>query len=131
MKLSEINYDLSKPAEIEILNPLTHASFEKQAFISVYSLENKVGKNAQLNIYRDMLAIKENDDKKEISDEEMNEITIKHLSKLVAGWRGIEDEKGKEIEFSEEKALEILTKYELIFNVVNQNVGNLGKFMKK
>jgi hypothetical protein len=130
MKLSEINYDLTTPAEIEILNPVTNKSFSKPAFISVYSLESKQGKTAQLNIYRDMLALKDGN-KKDISDEEMNEITIKHLSKLVSGWRGIEDEKGKEIEFSEEKTLEILTQYEVIFNTVNQSVANLGKFMKK
>lgn len=129
MKLNEINYDLTNAKEIEILDPNTKQSFEKPAFISLYSLESKKGKQCQMNIFRDILEFKSK--KEELSEEQEQEIVIKHISKLVAGWRGIEDEKGKEIKYSESKALELLQKYDIIYNIVDTEVGKLGNFLNQ
>jgi hypothetical protein len=131
MKLSQINYDLNKPTEIEILDPQTNKSFEKPAFISIYSIESKQGKTAQLSIFRAMMDIKEANKDKEIDENDAKEATIKPLASLIAGWRGLEDEDGKEIKYNEENAEILLRDYDIIYNAVNMNSNMMGNFKKK
>jgi len=129
MKLSEINYDLTSAKEIEILDPVTKKSFENPAFISIYSIESNIGKQCQVSIYRDMLEITK--EKKKPTDADIKKLTCKNIASLVAGWRGIEDEKGKEIEYSKEKAIEVLENYDMIFNVVDKESAKLGNYLGK
>ena len=131
MKLQQINYNLSTPTEIEIKDPVTNKSFENPAFLSVYSIESKQGKTVQLNIYRDIMAWKEANKDIKPTEELMKEITTKHLSTLIVGWKGIEDDEGNEVEYSPEKALELITEFELIFNAVNLGTAMMGNFLKK
>ena len=128
MKLSQINYDLTNTKEVEILDPVTKKSFEKPAYISIYSVESNIGKQCQVSIYRDILELTKGKEKP--TEEQLKKLTCKNISNLVAGWRGIEDEKGKDIEYSKEKAIEVLENYDMIFNVVDKETAKLGNFLK-
>lgn len=125
MKLKEINYDFNKSVEIEILNPSTNQSFEIPAFISVMSLESTQGRQAQVSIYREMIELNNPTDK------EVRDITAKYLSSLLVGWKGIQDDEGNEIVYSEDTARELLVKYDILFDAVNAYSSNMGKFLKE
>jgi hypothetical protein len=131
MKLSQINYDLNKPTEIEILDPQTNKSFEKPAFISIYSIESQKGKTAQLSIIRAMMNMREENKDKDINEDDAKEVTIKPIASLIAGWRGLEDEDGKEIKYNEDNAEMLLRDYDIIYNTVYMNSNMMGNFKKK
>lgn len=131
MKLSQINYELSKPKKIELLDPSTNKSFENPAFIEIMSIESSIGKTVQLNIFRDMVKYREDNKVDEISPEIIKDISAKHLSKLLVGWEGFEDDNGNELKYSEEEALRILSEYDIVFNAVNINSALVGNFLKK
>jgi hypothetical protein len=118
MKLSEITYHFDTPAEIEIKNPENGKSFKKPAFISVMSIESEAGRKIQMDIYRDAIDNKE--------DNKIN----KHLAKLITSWRGIEDEDGKEIEYSYDNAV-VLLDNPIIFKIVNNSTATMSNFKKK
>ncbi len=131
MKLSQINYDLSKPTEVEIKDPKTNQSFENPAFISLYSIESKQGKTAQLAIFRAIMNLREENKNSEPTEDEIKQVTFKPLATLISGWRGIEDEEGNELEFTPEKAEELISTYDIIYNAVNINTSLMGNFQKK
>lgn len=129
MQLSQINYDFKTPTEIEILDPITGKSFDKPAFISIYSKESQQGKQAQVAIFREIIALKEAGE--EIPEDTLKQIALKYIPDLVSGWRGIEDDKGKAIKYSKAKAVELLTQYDHLFNIVNNSSAIAGNYLKK
>ena len=121
MKLSQINYQVETPAKIEIKDPETGLSFDKPAFIHIYSLDSAIGRNASLNIYRAMLEAKE----KEVEFDKKT--TLEIMATLIHSFEGIEDEKGKEIKCTDETKIELL-KNDIIYKLVDRESGKLANF---
>ena len=131
MKLSQINFDLSKPSKIEIKDQVTKQSFEKPAFLYVMSIESAEGKRCQLSIFKEIMKLRESKNKDdEVTPEEIKEASLGHIHELLKGWEGIEDENGEELAYSEENAITLLKEYELIFNLVNIESSKLGNFIR-
>lgn len=132
MKLSQVNYNTTLPAQVEITDHLGK-SFEPKAFISVIAFDSKEGKKVQLDMYRDILKIREDkanlNEDETIKDEVIQRSSAKALAQLTTGWEGIEDEKGKPIKFSVEKCEEVYLSVPYIFDKVNTFCGNLGNYL--
>ena len=123
MKLSQINYDFNEAKEFEIKDPETGLSFEKPAFITILSIESDVGQKIKLDIFREAAELIEK------KQERSEESTIKHLAKLIVSYRGIEDEKGKELKVTEENTLKLLQS-PIIYKMVNNESATLGNYRK-
>lgn len=125
MKLSQVNYQTDKPQEVEIKDHLGQ-SFNPPAFISVYAFNSRLGKQVEIEAYRELAQLAK--DGKLIEDELQNDIMCEALAKLTTGWTGIKDDNDKAIKFSKEKAKEIYKNYPYLFDLVNSFSGNLGNY---
>lgn len=129
MKLSQINYQTSKPSKIEIKDH-NGQSFDKPAFISVLSSESKEAMEAKLNLMRSM-ANSTKDDEGNVDEKAIYNLSCDALASITVGWENIEDDEGNAIEFSHEQCADIYKNFPYIFNIVNEFSGNLGNFLAK
>ena len=107
--------------EFQIPDPISGG--ETGIFFTLLGSDSKVYQGALAEINQRNRANKagmmDDDDEKEI------------LSRCVKGWRGLEDDDGKEIPFSQEKAKEILKGYPYLFKTVTTFVLTRTGFFPK
>jgi hypothetical protein len=97
MILSNLYKPITK--EFNFIDPFTDEPTD--IFITVHSLKSKLGKEVTHNMQLSLLALKDdvnnlNEDKTIKEDIQLVE-TIKWVSSLVSDWRGLQDNKGKDI----------------------------------
>jgi hypothetical protein len=126
MKLSQIT---PLPQKFELLDPLTNKSFETPCFLTLVSMNSKIGKKVSIEIQRERIKQYENkdnvDDKGNLINVDTDSFAIL-LSRLVVGWDGIED-----MEYTPENAEKLLLENELMLDFVYSKVSNLGNFLTR
>jgi hypothetical protein len=126
MKLSQIT---PLPQKIELLDPLTNKSFETPCFLTLVSMNSKIGKKVSIEIQRERIKQYENkenvDDKGNLINVDTDSFAIL-ISRLVVGWDGIED-----MEYTPENAEKLLLENELMLDFVYSKVSNLGNFLTR
>ena len=130
MKLSQIDYSTKEAKEFELLDPITNLPFETPVKISLYFHDSRHGKRTLAEAQLEVLEYMQKNNVQEVPESVLEEINIKRLSKLIAGWSGIEDEKGKPLKYNEKNALLVLEN-DIIFNFVTEKASNLGNFLKE
>lgn len=132
MQLSQIGKP--NPIEFEFKDPYTGQSFTKPIFVSVHAIKSKVGKEATQKMQHNILKLRQDENNLidgEIKLEVASQETIKWIADLVETWRGVEDEKGKEIPPSKEAFIEAFTQSEEFLNAVYAFAANLGNYLAK
>lgn len=65
-----------------------------------------------------------------VTAEELETRSIKHIARLAVSWQGITEE-GKELEFSFEALVKLLTKYSWMKEQCDEFIGDRGNFLKE
>lgn len=128
MKLSDVAYETETAKQVEITDHLGR-SFEPKASVSVLSWKSRTGSKALIEMQRESMKVMQSKKEGENIDDAIRAISIDALSKLVAGWENIEDEKGKPFEFSEKNAKKLLEN-SYILDIIDRFASNLGNFLK-
>lgn len=133
MKLSDIDYSTKNSKEFELLHPVTKLPFNPPVKISLYHHESKVGQISLTETHREILKLmqdKENlNELGNLKDDLLEVCNITHISRLVSGWNGIDDENNKPLEFTPENALKVLQN-EMVYNFVVNKVRSLENFFR-
>lgn len=128
MKLSQVDYQLDTPQQVEIKDHLGR-SFEPKALISVIAWKSKQGSKALIEMQREMMKLNAEYKDGEDIESKVRDLAIEGLSKLIQGWEGIEDEKGKPLKFTPENAKKVLEN-QYIRDIVDSFCSNMGNFLK-
>lgn len=123
MKLSD--FDLASQAEagfdLTLKHPVTRESLD--AVIRVVGADSKTYRNAAVALAQSMSAKAEYDER------------VKAGAKLLAAatldWSNIEDDRGKEMPFSKEKAAEVYAQFDWIAGQVRSAIENRANFFGK
>jgi hypothetical protein len=106
-------------SEVQIKHPQTGAPLG--AFVTIAAHEHPQRRKARADVSRRLRAAGNESDATDLVDE----VTIEVVARSVLGWRGIKED-GVEVEFSPDKALELLSRPELDW-LVKQLLVELGK----
>lgn len=146
MKLSTNKQFSNEPVKLELKQP-DGTSHEPQVFITLYPVDSKIGKAAQTEGFRELLAMRERDESI-VNDEDVIvngmliekkgepkadiivDMSAKALARLIVEWEGIEDEDGNTIPYDYETATALFKSNEDFFMAVNVLAGQTGKFYK-
>ena len=136
MDISRLSLKFDESKEFEIIDPLTNQA--SGGFITIASINSKVGKSVQLELFRQMLLLKA--EKAKLENKEPNEVTISEdeikeafphiFAKLILGFRGLKDGK-KEFKFSKENAIKLLQSSNLVYEMIDNYSSNQGLFIKE
>lgn len=107
--------------EFELPDPITGVG--SGAFVTVLGADSKVYQAAVKEI------LQRNRAKGTAGMSEEDSIEV--IARCVTGWRGIEDDHGKPLAFSQEKAKEIMRGYPVILARVSEFVTNRAGFFPK
>ena len=136
MDISRLSLKFDESKEFEIIDPLT--SQPSGGFITIASINSKIGKSVQLELFRQMLLLKA--EKAKLENKEPNEVTISdnelkekfpHIfAELILDFRGLKDGK-KEFKFSKENAIKLLQSSNLVYEMIDNYSSNQGLFIKE
>ena len=136
MDISRLSLKFDESKEFEIIDPLTNQA--SGGFITIASINSKVGKSVQLELFRQMLLLKA--EKAKLENKEPNEVTISddelkekypHIfAELILDFRGLKDGK-KEFKFSKENAIKLLKSSNLVYEMIDNYSSNQGLFIKE
>ena len=136
MDISRLSLKFDESKEFEIIDPLTNQA--SGGFITIASINSKVGKAVQLELFRQMLLLKA--EKAKLENKEPNEVTISddelkekypHIfAELILDFRGLKDGK-KEFRFSKENAIKLLQSSNLVYEMIDNYSSNQGLFIKE
>lgn len=136
MDISRLSLKFDEAKEFEIIDPLTNQA--SGGFITIASINSKVGKSVQLELFRQMLLLKA--EKAKLENKEPNEVTISddelkekypHIfAELILDFRGLKDGK-KEFKFSKENAIKLLQSSNLVYEMIDNYSSNQGLFIKE
>ena len=136
MDISRLSLKFDESKEFEIIDPLTNQS--SGGFITIASINSKVGKSVQLELFRQMLLLKA--EKAKLENKEPNEVTISdnelkekypHIfAELILDFRGLKDGK-KDFKFSKENAIKLLQSSNLVYEMIDNYSSNQGLFIKE
>lgn len=136
MDISRLSLKFDESKEFEIIDPLTNQASE--GFITIASINSKVGKSVQLELFRQMLLLKA--EKAKLENKEPNEVTISddelkekypHIfAELILDFRGLKDGK-KEFKYSKENAIKLLQSSNLVYEMIDNYSSNQGLFIKE
>lgn len=136
MDISRLSLKFDESKEFEIIDPLTNQA--SGSFVTIASINSKVGKSVQLELFRQMLLLKA--EKAKLENKEPNEITISdselkekypHIfAELILDFRGLKDGK-KEFKFSKENAIKLLQSSNLVYEMIDNYSSNQGLFIKE
>lgn len=132
MQLSQIGKP--NPKEFEFKDPYSGQSFAKPIYITVHAIKSKIGKEATQKMQHAILQLRQDENNLvdgEIKPEIAKEETIKWIADLVETWRGVEDEKGKEIPPSKEAFIEAFTQSDELLNAIYAFATNSGNYLAK
>ena len=136
MDISRLSLKFDESKEFEIIDPLTNQA--SGGFITIASINSKVGKSVQLELFRQMLLLKaekaklENKEPNEviISDNELKEKYPHIFAELILDFRGLKDGK-KDFKFSKENAIKLLQSSNLVYEMIDNYSSNQGLFIKE
>ena len=136
MDISRLSLKFAESKEFEIIDPLTNQA--SGGFITIASINSKVGKSVQLELFRQMLLLKaekaklENKEPDEvtISDDELKEKYPHIFAELILNFRGLKDGK-KDFKFSKENAIKLLQSSNLVYEMIDNYTSNQGLFIKE
>jgi len=121
--------------EFNFIDPFTEQATD--IFITVHPIKSKHGKAAEhkmrlkiIELMQDENNLIENEEKK-LKTELITNVSLEMMSNLIVSWRGIEDEKGKQIKFSNETCLEIFKEHQELADAVYQFASTMGNFFTK
>jgi len=104
-------------------------------FVTVYPMKSKVGKKAEndmrhriIELMQDENNIIEVDGKKSLKEDIIKLESMRRVADCVVGWRGIQDDKGKQIKFSRDECVNQFLQCEEFVNAVFEFSNNLGNF---
>lgn len=136
MDISRLSLKFYESKEFEIIDPLTNQA--SGGFITIASINSKVGKSVQLELFRQMLLLKA--EKAKLENKEPNEVTISddelkekypHIfAELILDFRGLKDGK-KDFKFSKENAIKLLQSSNLVYEMIDNYSSNQGLFIKE
>ena len=136
MDISRLSLKFDDSKEFEIIDPLTNRP--GGGFITIASINSKVGKSVQLELFRQMLLLKA--EKAKLENKEPNEVTISddelkekypHIfAELILDFRGLKDGK-KDFKFSKENAIKLLQSSNLVYEMIDNYSSNQGLFIKE
>ena len=136
MDISRLSLKFDESKEFEIIDPLTNQA--SGGFITIASINSKVGKTVQLELFRQMLLLKA--EKAKLENKEPNEVTISddelkekypHIfTELILDFRGLKDGK-KDFKFSKENAIKLLQSSNLVYEMIDNYSSNQGLFIKE
>ena len=122
------DYDLAKNAEsgftMKVRSPLTGE--ETDAVIELVGSDSKTYRRVRAEVMRKHAKLA-SEDKEYIAD--ADQVNAEVYSKCITGWSGMTGE-GKEIEFSESKAFELLSQFNWLCDQVANAVDNRLNFTK-
>ena len=136
MDISRLSLKYDESKEFEIIDPLTNQA--SGGFITIASINSKVGKSVQLELFRQMLLLKAEKAKLEnkepnkvtISDDELKEKYPHIFAELILDFRGLKDGK-KDFKFSKENAIKLLQSSNLVYEMIDNYSSNQGLFIKE
>ena len=138
MQISTLsNLKLDDAKEFEILDPLTGKRSQTYnpktkkledtpAFISLFYMGSKKMKKVQLELQRKIIELAK--DKKEAPTEK--EVEDMLFFEMIASYRGLKDDKGKEVEFNEENT-KLLLEAPYIRRLIEEVSSKMGNFSTK
>lgn len=136
MDISRLSLKFDESKEFEIIDPLTNQP--SGGFITIASINSKVGKSVQLELFRQMILLKA--EKAKLENKEPNEVTISddelkekfpHIfAELILDFRGLKDGK-KDFKFSKENAIKLLQSSNLVYEMIDNYSSNQGLFIKE
>ena len=133
--LSNLKLDDSKEFEIldpltgkrsQTYNPKTKKLEDSPAFISLFYMGSKKMKKVQLELQRKIIELAK--DKKEAPTEK--EVEDMLFFEMIASYRGLKDDKGKEVEFNEENT-KLLLEAPYIRSLIEEVSSKMGNFSEK
>ena len=138
MQISTLsNLKLDDAKEFEILDPLTGKRSQTYnpktkkledtpAFISLFYMGSKKMKKVQLELQRKIIELAK--DKKEAPTEK--EVEDMLFFEMIASYRGLKDDKGKEVDFNEENT-KLLLEAPYIRHLIEEVSSKMGNFSTK
>ena len=133
--LSNLKLDDAKEFEIldpltgkrsQTYNPKTKKSEDTPAFISLFYMGSKKMKKVQLELQRKIIELAK--EKKEAPTEK--EVEDMLFFEMIASYRGLKDDKGKEVEFNEENT-KLLLEAPYIRSLIEEVSSKMGNFSTK
>lgn len=136
MKITQLkNIGVVPPRELNFKDPFTEELTD--IFFTVHPLKSKYGKEAEhkmrlriVELMQDESNIVEVDGKKNLNQDLILEETVAMIANMVSDWKGIEDDKGKAIKFSEDKCIELLKEYQSLADAIYVFSSNMGNFQE-
>lgn len=129
------NLGTTPPKEFNFIDPFTDEPTD--IFLTVHPIKSKYGKETEhkmrlriVELMQDENNIEEVDGKKNLKHELIMDETIRMISEMVIGWKGIEDDKGKQIKFTPEVCLETMKEHQSIADAVYSFANTVGNFQK-
>ena len=113
-------------AEMNVLNPRDGEATD--FFITIMGADSRAFQRAQKKLRNEAVAIL-SAGKKISEDDELNQ-DIDHMVAVTIGWRGLEDEKGKDQAFTRESAKELYQKSPSVRYQVERFVSDRRNFIK-
>ena len=143
MDISRLGLKFDESKEFEIIDPITNKP--SGSFVTIASINSKVGKAVQLELFRQMMNLKgelqkeENDKAKlenrepiniEIDENELKQKFPHIFADLILNFRGLKDGK-KEFKYSKENAIKLLQSSNLVYEMIDIYSSNQALFIKE
>lgn len=125
MDIKTLQLKFTESKEFEIINPLTHRG--EGAFIEIASINSKIGKQVQLEMYRRTADARNKEE--EFTEQMHKDLNREVSSKLIIGWRELTVD-GEVFPYSEENSIKLVMESDLIYEMVNFNAGYTANFIK-
>ena len=132
MQLS--NLGVIPPKEFNFIDPFTEQPTD--IFITVHPIKSKHGKDAEHKMRLKIIELMQDEnnfiegEEKKLKTELIANASLEMVASLVVNWRGLEDEKGKQIKFSNEACFTIFKEHQELADAVYKLAGAMGNFQK-
>ena len=131
MNLSQLGHVEAK--EFNFIDEYTNLPTD--IYVTVYPMKSKVGKKAEndmrhriIELMQDENNIIEVDGQKSLTENLVKLESMRRVADCVVGWRGVQDGKGKQIDFSRDECVNQFLQCEEFVNAVFAFSNNLGNF---
>lgn len=136
MTLTQLTSLDATPKTLELLNP--HTEEKTGVTLTIYPIKSRIGAKAQHDFNMSKMELMKDENNVEVRDgitylknELIADIGSEMYAKLITGWDGVTDEKGKVEPFDYSKILQVIKDDINIATQIVEFVNNMGNDLKK